>query len=89
MPLAAIRRCRGRSRADDRRGLREIGAAAEAAGGTVRAGSLGNGRIPWVLVDNKSAAEIGKRCLLLGLQVTSFGAMPVGIGVADRGDPSP
>jgi hypothetical protein len=27
--------------------------------------TLGNGRIPWVLVDNKSAAEIGKRCLLL------------------------
>jgi hypothetical protein len=27
--------------------------------------TLGNGRVPWVLVDNKSAAEIGKRCLLL------------------------
>jgi hypothetical protein len=27
--------------------------------------TLGDGRIPWVLVDNKSAAEVGKRCLLL------------------------
>jgi hypothetical protein len=89
MPLAAIRRCRGRRRADDRRGLRAFGAAAEAAVGSVRAGPVGNERIPWVLVDNKSAAEIGKRCLLLGLQVTSFGAMPVTIGVADCGDPSP
>jgi hypothetical protein len=51
--------------------------------------TLGNGRIPWVLVDNKSAAEIGKKCLPLGLPVASFGAVQVGREVADRGDPSP
>lgn len=51
--------------------------------------ALGNGRIPWVLVDNKSAAEIGKKCLPLGLPVASFGAVQVGREVADCGDPSP
>jgi len=45
--------------------VRVSGARPEAAVGTVRAELLGNWRIWRVLVDNKSIAEIGDKCLSL------------------------
>jgi hypothetical protein len=64
MPFTAIRRRRGRRWTDGRWGSgRREGDGNDGRDGVSR--TLGDGRIPWVLVDNKSAAEIGKRCLLL------------------------
>jgi hypothetical protein len=66
MPLAAIRRRRRRQGSKVRTRVCISGARLEAAVGTVRAGLLGNWRIWRVLVDNKSIAEIGDKCLSLG-----------------------